>query len=93
MRLFSKKNFWVIFLLDLLLLSLCYYLAYWLRFDGALTPTARKTMVSSILPLLGVKIACFAFFDLYSGMWRYVGIKDLINVIKASISGSLLFVV
>jgi len=25
-------------------------------------------------------------------MWRYVGIKDLINVIKASVSGSLLFV-
>lgn len=93
MRFFSKRNFWIIFLLDLLLLSLCYYMAYWLRFDGALTRPVQKMLVSTIFPLLGVKIACFVFFDLYSGMWRYVGIKDLTNVIKASISGSLLFVV
>ncbi len=93
MQVFFKKNFWIIFLLDLLLLSVCYYLAYWLRFDGALTPAVRKMILSTILPLLGIKITCFIFFDLYNGMWRYVGIKDLINVIKASVSGSLLFVV
>lgn len=93
MQFLLKKNFWIILLLDLLLLSSCYYLAYWLRFDGAVTPAVRKMILSTILPLLGIKIACFVFFDLYSGMWRYVGIKDLINVIKASVSGSLLFVV
>jgi len=93
MQFLLKKNFWIILLLDLLLLSSCYYLAYWLRFDGALTPAVQKIILSTILPLLGIKIACFVFFDLYNGMWRYVGIKDLINVIKASVSGSLLFVV
>jgi len=92
MRVFFKKNFWIIFLLDLILLSLCYYLAYWLRFDGVLTPDIRSLISSTIFPLVGIKVTCFVFFDLYSGMWRYAGIKDLINVIKASISGSLLFV-
>jgi len=40
-----------------------------------------------------IKVGAFSFFDLYRGMWRYAGIKDLINVIKASITGSLFFVV
>mgnify|MGYP000891470873 CR=1 FL=1 len=93
MRLLLKRNFWIILLLDLLLLSSCYYLAYWLRFDGALAPAVRKMIMSTILPLLGIKITCFVFFDLYNGMWRYAGIKDLVNVIKASVSGSSLFVV
>lgn len=93
MQFFFKKNFWIIFLFDLLLLSSCYYLAYWLRFDGTLTPVIKSKILSTIIPLLGIKISCFVFFDLYRGMWRYAGIKDLMNVIKASIAGTLIFIV
>jgi len=93
MQFFLKKNFWIIFLLDLLLLSFCYYLAHWLRFDGALNPVIRNKILATIIPLLGIKMSCFVFFDLYRGMWRYAGIKDLVNVIMASICGSSLFVV
>ena len=93
MRFFLKKNFWIIFLLDLLLLSLSYYLAHWLRFDGALVHSVKGMILSTLMPLLAIKMVCLFFFDLYSGMWRYAGVKDLVNVIKASISGSALFVV
>ena len=41
---------------------------------------------------LTIKIAVFCFFDLYRGMWRYTGVTDLINVIKAVAVGSLLFI-
>ncbi len=38
------------------------------------------------------KIACFYYFDLYRGMWRYTSIADLINIIKAvSVSTLLIF--
>lgn len=93
MQFFFKKNFWIIFLFDLLLLSFCYYLAHWLRFDGALAPVIKNKILATIIPLLGIKISCFVFFDLYRGMWRYAGIKDLVNVIMASVCGSSLFVV
>jgi len=93
MQFFLKRNFWIIFLLDLLFLSFCYYSAYWLRFDGKISPVIKNQIVSTIVPLLFIKISAFFFFDLYRGMWRYAGVKDLINVIKASITGSLLFVV
>jgi len=93
MQFFLKRNFWIIFLLDLFFLSFCYYSAYWLRFDGNITPVIKNQIVSTIVPLLFIKISGFFFFDLYRGMWRYAGVKDLINVIKASITGSFLFVV
>jgi len=93
MQFFLKRNFWIIFLLDLLFLSFCYYSAYWLRFDGNINPIIKNQIISTIVPLLFNKISAFFIFDLYRGMWRYAGIKDLINVIKASITGSMLFVV
>ncbi|MGC9338027.1 MAG: hypothetical protein ACP5EQ_08110, partial [Candidatus Cloacimonadia bacterium] len=93
MQFYLKRNFWIIFLLDLLFLSFCYYSAYCLRFDGSISPVIKNQIISTIVPLLFIKISAFFFFDLYRGMWRYAGIKDLINVIKASITGTVLFVV
>jgi len=92
MNFIMKKNFWVILLLDIILLSMCYYSAHWLRFDGAFNSVIRNQIIATIVPLVLIKLSCFSFFDLYSGMWRYVGVRDLLNVIKASVAGSLLFV-
>ena len=88
-----KRNFWVILLLDIALISVCYYSAHWLRFDGVFNSVIRNQIILTIGPLVLIKICSFFFFDLYSGMWRYAGIRDLLNVIKASVAGSLLFVV
>jgi FlaA1/EpsC-like NDP-sugar epimerase len=93
MQFFVRKNFWIILLSDLILLSLCYYSAYWLRFDGIIGPAVKSQILATIVPLLIIKISSFYFLDLYRGMWRYAGVKDLINIIKASITGSMLFVV
>jgi len=92
MRLFRNKNFWIILLFDILLLSFCYYGAYWLRFDGQLSKGIWQQFSKTLLPLLFCKLASFYFFDLYRGMWRYTGIKDLLNLVKGTIAGSLLFV-
>ena len=92
MHFLLKKNFWIVLLLDMTLLSMCYYCAHWLRFDGIINSFIKKHIFLTILPLVLIKVSCFFFFDLYRGMWRYVGIRDLLNVIKASIAGSLLFV-
>jgi len=91
-NLFKRKNFWIIFLCDIFILSLCYYIAYWLRFDQELN-AIKSQILSTIIPIVAIKISCFFFFDVYEGFWRYAGIKDLINLIKGSITGSALFVV
>lgn len=92
MRLRMSKNLLLLVLFDISLFALCYYSAYWLRFDGRIDRSTHAILVETLLPLILCKLLCFYFMDLYRGMWRYTGVKDLINVIKASLGGSLLFV-
>jgi FlaA1/EpsC-like NDP-sugar epimerase len=39
-----------------------------------------------------IKIISFVFFDLYKGMWRYAGINDLLNILKAVVVSTGVFV-
>ncbi len=93
MRIFFRKNFWVMLLCDIILLCVCYFSSYWLRYEGRLAPQDITLFAKTLAPLLLCKIICFFLFDLYRGMWRYTGVLDLYNVIKSSLAGSLLFVV
>ena len=88
-----RSHFWIILACDLLLLSLCYYGAYWLCFNGGLDASVSHLFAVTLVPLLCCKLVCFSLFDVYRGMWRYTGIRDLVNIIKASAWGSFLFIV
>jgi len=92
MRLIWRKHFWIILSCDIVFLSLCYYGAYWLCFNGGIDTALAGRFASTLVPLLGCKIVCFFLFDVYRGMWRYTGINDLMNIIKSSVLGSFSFV-
>ena len=92
MRLLWNRNFWVMLVCDIVLISLCYVSAYLFRFEGLIDSQSKLLIEETIVPLLVCKTASFFFFDLYRGMWRYTGVMDLMNIIKASLTGSLLFV-
>jgi len=86
------KNFLIVLFADVLLLTGSLFLAYLLRFDFVL-PRQYSVLLFQMLPfVLIAKIACFYFFDLYSGMWRYTSIADLLNIIKASVVSSLVII-
>jgi FlaA1/EpsC-like NDP-sugar epimerase len=89
---FVYKNFILVLLADILLLSISLFLAYLIRFDFHL-PRQHAILLYQLLPfVLIIKISCFYFFDLYRGMWRYTSISDLLNIIKASCVSSLVIV-
>lgn len=89
---FLRKNFLLILAGDAVLLAAAWYLAYLLRFNFDI-PVEGITRLQRMLPLvLGIKLATFYFFDLYRGMWRYTGITDLLNVVKAGATSSLLII-
>lgn len=89
---FVYKNFILVLLADILLLSISLFLAYLIRFDFHL-PRQHSMLLYQLLPfVLIIKISCFYFFDLYRGMWRYTSISDLLNIIKASCVSSLVIV-
>jgi len=67
---------------------LSYYFAYYLRFDGDIPPAYLTRFLYTIIWIVPIKLACFFFFDLYRGMWRYTSIYDLINLSKACLTSS-----
>jgi len=93
-RILRRPNFWVVFLLDALLVGLSLYLAYLLRFDGRIPPAQLHGLVGVLPWFIPVKLASFFFFGLYKGMWRYTGIYDLESLIKACLisSGIIVFI-
>ncbi|KIX16047.1 hypothetical protein [Dethiosulfatarculus sandiegensis] len=77
---------------DLLLLSAAYTASWLLRFDGVLVPGEMTLLAKSLPILLAIKMACFWFFGLYRGEWRYLSVYDIIQIVKACVLGSLIHV-
>ena len=68
------------------------YSAHLIRFDFNVPPVFLASFYRILPYVLISKIACFYYFDLYRGMWRYTSIADLTNIIKAvSVSTLLIF--
>jgi len=81
---YLRKNFWVTFFLDIFGFCVLFFSAYLIRFDLAYV-LSTKFEIFKILPIIVIiKIVVMFQFDLYSGMWRYTGMRDLLNIIKAT---------
>jgi FlaA1/EpsC-like NDP-sugar epimerase len=80
---FLYKNFYIVFILDIILVALAWYIAHLLRFNFAI-PANSLILLIRILPfVIFIKILIFFLFDLYHGMWRYTSLTDLIEISKA----------
>ena len=90
--LLRNKNFWLLLASDGILVSLSYYLAYFLRFEGEIPRHYLTLYASTVILFLAVKILCFFFFNLYRGMWRYTSLVDFINVFKAVVVSSVILI-
>jgi len=81
----------LIVMAHLFLVALANYLAFWLRFDGAIPDWAMGLFVQT-LPLLAViRMLIFVPFRLYQGMWQYTSVWDFKNIIASSILGIAVF--
>src|SRR2546425_4836080 len=64
-------------------------LARLLRFDFTLP--YRSILLSAIPILVITRLATMGYFGLLRGWWKYVGIRDGIDILKAVGTGSILF--
>ena len=87
-HLIKKRNFWIILSIDILLLCLAYFLSYFIRFEGKIPPEEISNFKNTVWLIIPFKIFVFFLFNLYRGMWRYTGINDLINLVKATFVSS-----
>lgn len=71
---------------QLLLATLSLFASYVLRFD-VMDVSERLPEFVAVLPhFLGAKLVVFYAFGLYRGWWRYVGMSDLLDIVKASLA-------
>ncbi|MEW6009463.1 MAG: hypothetical protein AB1629_07510 [Candidatus Omnitrophota bacterium] len=87
-----KRNFLESFV-DLILICVSYYSAYLLKYDGKI-PASVLSIISSSLPVVvAIKIIAFFVFGLYSRVWPYMGIPDVISIFKSVSLSSILSIV
>ena len=87
----SLKRLILFVCVDILLISFSLYLAFLLRFEFDIPQKYFNLFVSTLPLFILIKLMVFSCFKMHRITWRYVGIKDLMNIINALIvSGSIL---
>src|SRR5262245_54634577 len=62
-----------------------------LRFDLSLPPDAVPLLLSTLPTLVLCKVLGFWMAGLLSGWWRHVSLRDVIDIVRGNVLGSLLF--
>jgi UDP-GlcNAc:undecaprenyl-phosphate GlcNAc-1-phosphate transferase len=89
---FKRRIFELIF--DLLLIGVSYYLAFWTRFGLNMTTESMNLFMRSWPIILAITYASLYVLGVYKGVWRYIGINDLLRyVIAAIVSGGLAWLI
>jgi len=79
-------------LLDLVLVCIAYYSAYFLRFEGDLLKSNLFLIGESLIWIILIKFSVFFVFGLYRGVWKYISIADLLTIFKVVSLGSIVSV-
>ena len=79
-------------MLDFVLIAVCYYLAYRLRFEGEDLDNFLPYFTASLPVVLGCKLAALYASGLYQRSWDTFGLRDLAAVVRGVGLGSLLSV-
>lgn len=79
--------------IHLVLIALAYTLSFASRFEFDFYYSSENTSLfaATLLPLLILRLSSYWYFDLFKGLWKYAGMEDLKNIVKASFLGTLLF--
>ena len=87
-HLIRTKNFYLMMLLDSCLILGSILLAYLLRFEGYIPAHEWQHFFSAAPFILLLKLTSFWSFGLYKGMYRYISLVDLLNVLKATLAAT-----
>ena len=87
---FTKRLLFFL-LSDITLFFISLHLAYALRFDFVIEPRHMTNFLTVFFTLALLKILFFALFKVYNITWRFFGLEDALNLIKAHIAAVLSF--
>jgi FlaA1/EpsC-like NDP-sugar epimerase len=85
--LYAKRAFAVVH--DLGAVTLCWFLAYWLRFNLDLPEAYLTSACQALIMVLCIHAPAYWAFGLYRGIWRYASLMDLRRIVVAVALSSL----
>jgi FlaA1/EpsC-like NDP-sugar epimerase len=87
-----KYRLVIIILLHALFAALALTISFLLRFDFTLGSAKYTSYCLLSLPInIVIVLVCSGIFNLYQGIWRYVSVDDLEDIVKTSAMSSLVF--
>ena len=78
--------------LDLVLIAVCYYTAYRIRFEGEAFSTFAPYFAGSLPVIMGCKLTTLYLSGLYHRPWQTFSLIDLFSVVRGVVAGSILSV-
>jgi len=82
----------IVMLVHLVLVLAVYFSSFLLRYDFELGQLPFTLLLQSLPLVVLVRMGTLAAFRLFQGLWRYVSVRDIVQIVKASTAGSVIFV-
>lgn len=86
----------IVIVLQLLLIAISYFFAFVSRFEFSFMYRGTdyfSVFIETLPVLILIRAISYWHFDLFKGLWKYVSVKDLNNIVYASLTGTILFAV
>ena len=77
-------------LLDMVLVTICFYGAYLLRFDGDLPSATEQALMASLPLIIPSCLTMYFLAGIYRGQWRLVSVSDLPTYVFGVFGGAAL---
>ena len=91
----QHKRVWqenLVFITDIFIISFCYTMSYFIRFDGFLDQKYLNVLLKTFPLVLIIRMVALIYFKLHESIWKYASVKDLTQIIKAISISSLLII-
>lgn len=76
----------------LILITGAYYFSFYSRFDFNLTEPYLSVFLKTLPLLIVIKFFIFYYFGVFEGLWRYVSMSDLVQILKANALAAVVFI-
>lgn len=77
-------------ILDIIFINASIFAGYFIKFSFEIPKAFLRIYFQSMVGITVIMIVCFYFFKLYKSIWKYASIDELISVIIAVTTGTLL---
>ena len=73
---------------DFFLICIAYISSYIIRYEGIIDPYNFGLIAKSLPLLIVINLLAFFITGVYGNIWRYIGLNEILNIVKGIILGS-----